>query len=119
MKRRVKVIKATISENRLQLEAADRIDGLIPGEQILVDSDNFSFIYLMEDQEDYTYIDLPEQIWPQLKTALEKKLPVWIGKEQHEIEMLNFAVELDYVIGNIKGNSNYGQEMVKKVEGIF
>lgn len=119
MKRRIKAINANISENRLLLEAEEDITGLIPGEQVLVDSDHYSFIYLMEDKEDYTYIDLPEQIWPQLKIALEGKFSVWIGKEHQEIELLHFFDELDYVIANIKGNSNYGQEMVKKVEVIF
>ncbi|WP_066368587.1 hypothetical protein [Neobacillus fumarioli] len=119
MKRRIKIIDAKCNENRLFLRVEDDINGLIPAEQILVDSDHFSFIYLMEDQDDYTYIDMPEQIWPQLKTALVKKLPVWIGKDNQEIELCAFTDELEYVLGNIKGNSNYGQEMVEKAESIF
>ncbi|MGG3564083.1 hypothetical protein ABES03_21070 [Neobacillus rhizosphaerae] len=119
MKKRITILNAIITEERLLLETNEPIKGLVPSEQILVDSDHYSFIYLMEQQEDYTYIVLPEQIWPSLKQALEEKIPVWITTTEQQIELINFHDELDYVINNIKGNSNYGSEMVTKVESLF
>ncbi|MFF2446155.1 hypothetical protein ACFVSW_03555 [Neobacillus sp. NPDC058068] len=119
MKKRITILKASITENRLLLEANEPISGLVPAEQILVDSKQYSFIYLMEDKEDYTYIDLPEQIWSFLKSAQEQKLPVWINFKDQQLELLHFHEELEYVISNIGGNSNYGKEMVTKVEAIF
>lgn len=119
MKKRITILNAIITEKKLLLETNEPINGLIPSEQILVDSDQYSFIYLMEHQEDYTYIVLPEQIWPSLKEALEKNLPVWIHSNGDHIELINFHDEFDYVINNIKGNSNYGTEMVTKVERLF
>ncbi|GHH98458.1 hypothetical protein [Neobacillus kokaensis] len=119
MKQRLTVSKASITETKLQLEVSESLSGLIPAGQILVDSEQYSFIYLMEDQEDYTYIVLPEQIWSELKSALEQVLPVWLSGSDQELELLHFHDELGFIIGNIKGNSNYGKEMVEKVEEIF
>lgn len=119
MKSRISILKANITDNKLLLEADGPIEGLNPSGQILVDSDKYSFIYIMEDQEDYTYIVLPELIWKLIKTAFDQKLPVWMTKNDQEIELINFHDELEFVISNIKGNSNYGYEMVTKVESIF
>lgn len=119
MKKKITIKKANMIESKLLLESNETLAGLIPGEQILVDSDHYSFIYLMENQEDYTYIVLPEDFWPSLKDANEKKIPVCLSFEEEQIELINFHDELEYVISNIKGNSNYGTEMVTKIEEIF
>jgi hypothetical protein len=119
MNKRILITKAKISNNKLLLQANESINGLIQTEQILVDSKQFSFVYLMENQEGYTYIDIPEPIWPLLKETLTNQIPVWIHFDEEELELTNFNEELVEVINNIRGNSNYGEEMVTKVEGIF
>jgi Family of unknown function (UPF0738) len=119
MKKKIIIMSSYLNNNKLELKANESIKGLLPAEQILVDSDEFSFIYLTEDQQDYTYIVLPDTVWPQLNTALEQKIPVWISFNEQQMELTNFHDELDYVISNIQGNSNYGEEMVKKVEEMF
>lgn len=119
MKKNIIILKAYILEDKLLLETNEPIIDLVPEEQILVDSDQYSFIYLMEDKDDYTYIVLQEQIWPLLKSAHEKRLPVCVTFNDEQKELLNFHDEFDYVLSNIKGNSNYGKELVTKVEGIF
>jgi hypothetical protein len=118
-KKRITVEKADITANKLLIIGDETLKDLQPAGQILVDSDNFSFIYLMEGQVEYTYIVLPEGIWPILKKALDEALPVYITYEDVHIQLSDFLEELDYVISNIKGNSNYGKEMVAKVEEIF
>jgi|SRR4051794_39891407 hypothetical protein len=119
MKRKIIIQTAILTDNELILETDEFINGLIPGEQILVDSDNSAFIYLMEDQDDYTYIVLSENLWPYLKTANEKKLPLLVKSNQEQIELISFLDELEYILSNIKGNSNYGDELVTKVEEFF
>jgi hypothetical protein len=119
MKKNIAILKAYIKEDKLMLETNEPILELVPGEQILVDSAQYSFIYLMEDKNDYTYIVLHEQIWPLLKNAQENKLPVWATFNDEQKELINFHDEFDYLLTNIKGNSNYGKELVTKVEGIF
>ena len=119
MKKRISIQSANITNNRLLLNANESIKGLSPGEQILVDSDQFSFIYLMEDKEDYTYIVLSEQNWPFLKSALEQKLSIWLTFQDDKTELTGFLEDLEYVLSNIKDNSNYGEDMLKKVDDIF
>ncbi|MDQ1004102.1 hypothetical protein QFZ28_004502 [Neobacillus niacini] len=119
MNKKLLITKANISNKKLRLQANEPITGLTQAEQILVDSKQFSFIYLMENQEGYTYIEIPEPIWPLLKESLTKQIPVWIHFNEEEMELTNFNEELVEVINNIRGNSNYGEEMVTKVEGVF
>lgn len=119
MKKRIIIMSSNVNSNKLVLKADESINGLLPAEQILVDSDQFSFIYLMEDKQEYTYIVLPDTIWPHLNDALVQNIPVWISFNGEQMELTNFHNELEYVISNIQGNSNYGEDMVKKVEEIF
>jgi hypothetical protein len=73
----------------------------------------------MEDHDDYTYIVLPESIWSTLKESVINKFPAMVISGEEEIELLAFQEELEYVINNVKGNGNYGDEMVGKVEQTF
>ena len=119
MNKRITINKANFLDSKLYLQASESISGLSPTEQILVDSKEFSFVYLMENLEGYTYIEMNESIWPLLKTGMELKNPVWVLYEDEQMELTNFNEELNELINNIRGNSNYGAEMVTKVEEIF
>jgi hypothetical protein len=119
MNKIINIDRAVTDDNQLQLFTKDSITGLIPKEHILVDSDHVSFIYLMEENDHYTYIVLAETVWPVLKGALDRNLSVLLMSEQDQIELPSFQEELAYVISNIKGNSNYGEKLVEKVEKIF
>jgi hypothetical protein len=87
--------------------------------QMLVDSDGLSFVYLLEKEEDYTYIVIPNTVWKELKTALTEQLPVYLFNQSERLLLNQFHEELSYLIENIKGNSNYGEKMVNEVEAIF
>lgn len=87
--------------------------------QMLVDSDGLSFVYLLEKEEDYTYIVIPNTVWKELKTALTEQLLVYLSNQSERLLLNQFHEELSYLIENIKGNSNYGEKMVNEVEAIF
>ena len=87
--------------------------------QMLVDSDGLSFVYLLEKEEDYTYIVIPNTVWRELKIALTEQLPVYLSNQSERLLLNQFHEELSYLIENIKGNSNYGEKMVNEVEAIF
>lgn len=108
-------------ENELRLLVSNDIslNSLKPLGQMLVDSDEISFVYLLEKDNEYTYLMLKEDNWTQLKWALEKNAVVSLSTEHSTIELDGFLDELTYLIENIKGNSNYGEAMVTKVEEIF
>ncbi|MFP7295795.1 hypothetical protein [Neobacillus niacini] len=119
MKKKIAITTANLSDGKIFLQASESISGLSPAEQILVDSKEISFVYLMENHEGYTYIEMKESVWPELKKVLEQQIPVWILFEDEEQELTNFYEELNDLIHNIRGNSNYGEEMVTKVEEVF
>ncbi|MDP4161789.1 MAG: hypothetical protein Q8906_14405 [Bacillota bacterium] len=116
---KIQITALNLTGNRLLFKTETKVNGLKPSGQMLVDSDGLAFIYLMENEESYTYIVLPEPIWDSLKVGLNEKRPVFISDGQEELELHNFKEELEYLISNIKGNSNYGEEMVTKVENTF
>lgn len=87
---------------------------------MLVDSDNLSFVYLLDGDEGYTYIRFQEDVWPTLKDVLDNNLKVLVTDQTGEtIELVEVKEELDYLVENIKGNSNYGNEMNQAVENVF
>jgi hypothetical protein len=103
----------------LELDSHYIIDNRKPTGQMLVDSAGFSFVYLLENDDSYTYIKVPEIYWNDLKAALTRRIPVVVTNGKEKLYLEQFLEELSYLIDNIKGNSNYGEEMVKKIEAIF
>jgi hypothetical protein len=121
MRKNIQLINAELLQDKLLLHSKETLDAEIlqPAGQVIVDSDNFSFVYLAESGEDYVLLHIQEECWPSLKKAFEQKLAVVaaVGKTEFELEGLH--QELDFLIENIEGNSNYGEDMVKKVEAVF
>ncbi|WP_064092271.1 UPF0738 family protein [Rossellomorea aquimaris] len=87
--------------------------------QIIADSEQFSFVYLAENEEEYVYLYLEEPMWEEIKRALENNTPVIAKSDNYSLSLDQFHEELSYLISNIEGNGNYGDEMVKKVESVF
>ncbi|WP_442599195.1 hypothetical protein [Neobacillus sp. D3-1R] len=121
MKKKVHIRSAKIEDNTLFLNVEDNfhLTNVIAKEQMLVDSDHFSFIYLIEVNDEFTYIVLPEEIWPTLKVALENSHTPVLYNQKETLPLPMFKEELEYLIDNIRGNSNYGEAMVEKVESTF
>ncbi|RLQ97175.1 UPF0738 family protein [Falsibacillus albus] len=87
--------------------------------QVIVDSDALSFVYLAESDDEFIYLYIPESIWGDIHTAIQQNLIVKAVSGDTEMILENIQDELGYLIENIEGNSNYGEEMVNKVETIF
>ncbi|MGN7176278.1 hypothetical protein [Cytobacillus sp. SAFR-174] len=121
MKQKLTIVNAEWIGNELILGIeSGTVSGLTAMQQILADSDNLSFIYIAEKNDDYTYISLPETVWPELKKALDGRMRVYASDiNQARFELAGFHEELGDLIENIRGNSNYGNEMVEKVENVF
>ncbi|WP_053361904.1 hypothetical protein [Bacillus sp. FJAT-27251] len=121
MKKRVLIDLAEIKNEELLLYAAEpvAIGEMKPVGQILVDSDQLSFIYLAEQDGDYTYITIPDSVWTSVKTALDANFEAYAVHGEYRLHLQGFKEEMDYVVENIKGNSNYGEKMVDRVEAVF
>ncbi|MEH7390696.1 MULTISPECIES: hypothetical protein [unclassified Bacillus (in: firmicutes)] len=123
MTKKISIIDASFKVNEkaveIKVEEGYAVINLKPMEQMLVDSDNLSFIYITDMDEEYTYLAIPQTIWSQLKEALDLEFKVYLTDGKDRIHLPGFIEEFGYLIENIKGNSNYGEDMVKKVESIF
>lgn len=120
--RKIVQFKHTTYENGtlyLHTDQADLLQGTTAAGQIIADSDRYAFVYLAENEEEYVYLYLEESIWDELKKALQDKSAVIAKSDDYSLELDQFTEELDYLVTNIEGNGNYGDEMVKKVESIF
>jgi hypothetical protein len=120
---RFKANEAAINENILYFnmtEVFKNFNGLRDNERMLVDSDNLSFIYILDSDEGFVYIDFPKQTWPSLKEMLDHDFTAALRAENNDIIKLSaMKQELQYLILNIEGNTNYGEEMMKEVEKNF
>ncbi|UTR11110.1 hypothetical protein MM300_01910 [Evansella sp. LMS18] len=98
----------------------EKLQELEPEGQILADSDGKAFVYLLADQEGFAHLRFPEQVWGVLSEERKTTPPVKFQLDQNTaVELPEFWTELNSLLENIQGNSNYGPEMVEAVETIF
>lgn len=121
MKQRIHIKKAEIKDQKLLLYTDETIpvEQLLPGGQMLVDSDQLSFIYIAELNGEYNYVTIHDEFWQIIKDSLDQNMEVYLTNHGEQLQLTSFKDEMAYLIENIKGNSNYGEEMVEKVERIF
>lgn len=122
MNKRIELTKANIKNKTLVVEPESNhseFGELKAKGQMLVDSDHLAFIYILDSSEAFVYASLPQSIWAELRTATEENLPVIAKLGDQEIELIDLSDELTYLLGNIKDNANYGEEMETKVVEAF
>ncbi|MEQ2525751.1 hypothetical protein EKG37_14325 [Robertmurraya yapensis] len=122
MREKLLVIKTnTTDKNEIALlvEPETNLSEVKATGQMLVDSDGLSFVYVLEINDEYTYLAIKEDFWPELKRGMDSQANVYLSNSTEQLELENFFEELEYLVENIKGNGNYGEEMVAKVEACF
>lgn len=92
---------------------------LKPAAQLIADSDEFAFIYLLDAGDNYHYLRFPPPIWSQLVHILQTKQNPMLQVGTEVLELTNFYDELEMLVYNIEGNYNYGSEFVQAVETHF
>ncbi|MCZ0756149.1 hypothetical protein [Anoxybacillus sp. J5B_2022] len=95
------------------------LEGAIPKRYMLVDSVERSFVYIVEQADEFVYVSIPQPCWREIKEVLTQPLTVFLQAGTVELELAGFQEELAYLIGNIEGNANYGEEMEKAVKDTF
>ncbi|KAJ0072564.1 hypothetical protein ACLBKW_05810 [Bacillus altitudinis] len=120
MQNRIEITEATLKEDRLILtvQSDEQIQKAKASGQMLVDSDHFAFVYILETEESFTYLILGEHTWAPLKEAMNLEIPVYLAAEEQTLELIQLHQELNYLIDNIKDNANYG-DMEEKVKSTF
>jgi hypothetical protein len=121
MKQKIHIKTAEINNQELVLFTDEQrnLNDLIPEGQMLVDSDQLSFIYIAELDGEYNYVNIPEEVWHVVNEGLKTGYEVYLENQDGRLHLHSFIEEMNYLIENIKGNSNYGEEMVEKVEKTF
>lgn len=120
MRKTYLVEKSTIQDSRIcfELEIQDEIQWQ-PAGQMITDSDDMAFVYLMDEEDDYSYVKFPHSIWPLLVETLQSKENPMLKWGTKQIELVNFQDELQSLIYNIEGNYNYGEIFTTAVEKTF
>lgn len=121
MKQKIHIKTAEIKDQELILFTDDpqNLNALISTGLMLVDSDQLSFIYIAELDGEYNYVNIPKEVWHVVNNGLKSGLEVYVANQNGRLHLQAFIEEMNYLIENIKGNTNYGEEMVEKVETIF
>lgn len=122
MQRRIEVLESYIEQQQLYLSAEPfetEVKEIHATAQMITDSDNLSFIYIIDINDQFVYVSIPVNIWYDLKSALENHYDVFLKLNDRVVKLEGLLSELTYLIDNIKGNANYGEQMVSKVEEIF
>ncbi|MFJ7950869.1 hypothetical protein ACIQZG_04985 [Lysinibacillus sp. NPDC096418] len=102
----------SLNDNELNLQ-------LKPAAQLIADSDDFAFIYLLDAGDDYHYLRFQPTIWTELVNILQTKRNPMLQVGTEVLELTNFYEELEMLVYNIEGNYNYGAEFVQAVEAHF
>ncbi|MFB9762676.1 MULTISPECIES: UPF0738 family protein [Bacillaceae] len=92
---------------------------LQPREHVLVDSDLFAFLYILENEQEYVYVSIPHTLWPDLKQGLDANQEAVAVINGVQVPLTQLKEEIGYLVQNIEGNANYGEELVKRVEEVF
>ncbi|KIL73120.1 hypothetical protein [Bacillus badius] len=121
MRKTIHFTNALWDEDGVKLHAnmPVQLSGVQAAEQMIVDSDEKAFVYLAEEKDEFIYLYIHETVWEDLEKALKEEARLFVSGEDVTLELTGWKEELGYLIGNIEGNSNYGEEMVKKVESVF
>lgn len=90
-----------------------------PAGQMIADSDDFAFIYLLDTGDEYHDLRFPPPMWTELKHILQTKQNPKLQVGTEVLELANFYEELEMLVYNIEANYNYGSEFVQAVEAHF
>lgn len=81
---------------------------------MVVDSDNFQFVYLLDAGDSYANLRFVEETWAMMKAYEEYPWYLY-----GTIELTNFKLEFDELLDNIKDNFNYGKPFTERAEKVF
>jgi len=102
----------------LVAEQAEKPQG-IPAGKMITDSDNLSFVYLLEVEAGYEHLHLTQAVWPFMVDVLTTNLDPVLSWKDEIIPLPGFKDELTMLIFNIEGNDNYGEAFSSAVEQAF
>lgn len=116
---KIYVHTAEKKENGWHMICDAALHNLKPKRHMLVDSDACAFVYILEATDAFIYVVMPKAVWGAIKEALHTNAPMFLVGSDATIELEGIHEEVAYLIDNIKGNANYGEEMEQAVTAFF
>ncbi|ANU22713.1 hypothetical protein [Planococcus donghaensis] len=117
----VAVKRTEITENEIEfiIEESEPTEALEASGQMLTDSDNQAFVYLLDTGTDYIYVQFAIHTWSAMTKALELKNVPLLKWGKQIMPLAEFHEELLMLVENIEGNDNYGEKFRTAVEQTF
>lgn len=92
---------------------------LIPSGKMITDSEKLTFVYLIDEEEEYGQLHFEQAVWPLLVNSIKLKTDPTVFYNENTIILDGFIDELTMLIFNIEGNNNYGETFSSAVELAF
>lgn len=86
---------------------------------MIADSEQSSLLYIIEENEEFVYVTMPIEYWSEMKKASDLKSQVFLQAGEVKIPLENWQTELTFLVENVVGNFNYGEEFVKQIQSVF
>ncbi|MFB7139586.1 hypothetical protein ACFCYN_08050 [Gottfriedia sp. NPDC056225] len=102
-----------IDQSKLNLEQCSEVGTMI------ADSDESSLLYIIEEKEEFVYVTVPFEYWSDLKKASDQNINVFLKVDEENMALNSWNDELSYLVQNVEGNFNYGEEFVKQIQSVF
>ena len=99
-------------------ETADQPQG-VPSGKMITDSEDLSFVYLLEVEEGYRHLRFTQAVWPLMVDVLKSDIDPELSWRDEVMSLPGFKDELTMLIYNIEGNDNYGEAFSSAVEQAF
>ncbi|WP_438316323.1 hypothetical protein [Sporosarcina sp. FA9] len=121
MNNQLRVETALKNENEFLffLTSAIEFTNEIPSGKMITDSDELSFVYLLEIEEGYSQVHFTKAVWPLMVDVLKSDLDPILSWGDKLLPLIGFKDELTMLIYNIEGNNNYGEKFTSAVETAF
>ncbi len=104
------ITEIKIENNSMKCYTESSIEGMTPANRMIVDSDNFSFIYLLDNGDVFSRLHFVKETWSMLRDNRGKDIIV-----NDTLILTSFWEELSDLLENIEGNNNYGQAFEEAV----
>lgn len=92
---------------------------LIPSGKMITDSEKMTFVYLVDEEEEYGQLHFEQAVWPLLVDSIKLNTDPIVTYNEKTVSLDGFTEELTMLIYNIEGNNNYGEAFSSAVELAF
>ena len=96
-----------------------KTETLLPSGKMITDSEKMTFVYLVDEEEEYGQLHFERAVWPLLVDSIKLNIDPIVTYNENTVSLDGFIEELTMLIYNIEGNNNYGEAFSSAVELAF